>query len=302
MVTLDTETTFNILNYNRSVIEMFYKNDSVNITNSEIHSHLFKLRIKPVTHNGTLNTSSILNVIPFSEFINCAMDSSQGLHGFLDLDDDRIIELRTMKGVYNDQSVIFLTFVDCSLAKRLESAKVESKNKTLTMSAISHELRTPVTAILGCLESIEKIIPPEGQVHTELAKNSCHMLCYQINDLTDYGKVADSKLVLDKCKVDLNEIIDECISFVEFQAKKNKLILEHLKMETSPKNVWANPRRLKQVLLNLLTNAIKFTTCGRVQVITETVNSEILITVKDTGVGIKEIGRASCRERVSSPV
>lgn len=285
---IDRNADFNVISYNHGVIQILFSDFQTEPDSTTFKTRLSKMIIRPIIPEKGASKPKIESAVSFHDFLNYAKEANQSVHGYLELPDDRIIEIRIMKGFYNNHQTFFLTFIDCSLAQRLEKLKTESQYKTMTLSMVSHELRTPVNAILGSLENIKSHIPPEGQVYIELAKNSCYMLSYQINDLTDYGKVSNSKLILDKSKVSLDETLKECISFVEWQAKNKKLVLEHTKGFRSPKTIWANSRRLKQVLLNLLTNAIKFTERGKVSIISEATDTEVKLTVKDTGTGIKE--------------
>ncbi len=107
----------------------------------------------------------------------------EGGRVFMELS-DKVIEVRARRGPFEGKESVFLTLVDCSLAQRLEKVKAESHYKTMVMSTVSHELRAPVSAVLGCLENISGYIPKEGQEYLEIAKNSCCMLSYQINDMT----------------------------------------------------------------------------------------------------------------------
>ena len=239
--------------------------------------------MRPVDVNSQLAAQ-----VSFVDFVEEFQFSGGKAHAFLEIYDDQSIELKIMKGIYENQNALFITFVDCSLAQKLEKAKSENRYKTLIMSTVGHELRTPVNAVLGSLEAITPYIPPEGQTYIEIAKNSCHMLSYQINDLTDYGKVSDAKLVLSKMNIDVEEIITECISIASWQAKSKKLEVKYFKSTKPIKNISNDPRRLKQVLLNLLSNAIKFTQKGGVKVKAKQSEDGIKISVKDTGMGIKE--------------
>jgi signal transduction histidine kinase len=136
--------------------------------------------IKQVADEDIKGLSSALTFRDF--MLKYRMDNGFNLC-FLELP-NRLIEVRIKKGIFEDQDAHFLSFVDCSTAQRLEKAKTENRCKTLIMSTVSHELRTPVSAILGSLEVIEQYIPPEGKEYLEIAKNSCNMLSFQINDLT----------------------------------------------------------------------------------------------------------------------
>lgn len=262
---LDKTEEHNIILYNSSFKNILPREFSFNADNNRIKDFLSELTVRPIVSDVTINNDNALDTIPFFRFVK-SFSNSLIHQGFLELSNDLLIELKIAKGIYEDAEIFILTFIDCTLAKKMEKLKWKSKQKTLTMSMISHELRTPVNSILGSLENIKNQVSPEVKVYLELAKNSCHMLSYQINDLTDYGKITNAKLILDKSKANLDELINECLSIVIWQAKDKKLKLKYIKTATSPEIIWTNPRRIKQVLLNLLSNAIKFTEIGRAHV------------------------------------
>eukprot|EP00826_Nyctotherus_ovalis_P016076 TRINITY_DN14633_c0_g1_i3.p1 TRINITY_DN14633_c0_g1~~TRINITY_DN14633_c0_g1_i3.p1 ORF type:complete len:482 (+),score=114.81 TRINITY_DN14633_c0_g1_i3:704-2149(+) len=246
------------------------------------------MKVKPILGGTAQDKEHVAGEVSLIEFLKEYCEAERSFRAFLEHSKDRLFELRVSSVVREGKKVPLITFVDCTLAHRLEKLKAESKVKTLTMSVISHELRAPVNAVLGCLENIQKYVPSEGKAYVELAKNSCYMLSYQINDLTDYGKITDSELILDKARISLEDTVNECISLVSSQAKGKRLAVKYVKTTTSPVNIWANSRRIKQVLLNLLTNAIKFTQRGKIEVISRSTDTEALISVKDTGLGIKD--------------
>jgi signal transduction histidine kinase len=286
VIIIDIDQDLKILEWNKIVNNFLPEHDPAVLPESVIKETMRSIRVKTISCDTTNN--QIPEGVPLLEFVSKYRNSTETLRSFFELTGNRLIELRVTKVIRGGKELPLLTFIDCNLVQRLEKLKAESQSKTLTMSVISHELRAPVNAILGSIESIKKHVPAEEQLHIDLVRNSCYMLSYQINDLTDYGKMSDSKLVLDKTRIDLDEIVDECISIVNLQAKGKKLTVEHIKTKDTPKTIWANQRRIKQVLLNLLMNAIKFTQKGKVEVISRTTNTEVLISVKDTGLGIKK--------------
>ena len=158
--------------------EMEFK--TKNLNESGMKSILLDQYIKLVSDDDNKELSSQMT---FKNFMAKYKEDSNNNHCFLELP-KRLIEVKVKNGIFQDQEAHFLSFVDCSTAQRLEKAKTENRYKTLIMSTVSHELRTPVNAILGSLEIIDKYIPEEGQEYIDVAKNSCHMLSYQINDLT----------------------------------------------------------------------------------------------------------------------
>lgn len=287
-VVIDIEKDLRILEWNRVVNDMLPECCSTVSSLSVMKEAIRHMQVKPILGGTVQSKEHVVGEVSLIEFLKDYCEAERSFRAFLEHSVDRLFELRVSYVVREGKRVPLITFVDCTLARRLEKLKAESKVKTLTMSVISHELRTPVNAVLGSLENIQKYVPSEAKVYIELARSSCYMLSYQINDLTDYGKITDSELVLDKARVGLEETVNECISLVSSQAKSKRLAIQYVKTKTSPVNIWANSRRIKQVLLNLLTNAIKFTQRGKVEVISRSTDTETLISVKDTGLGIKD--------------
>jgi len=106
--------------------------------------------------------------------------------------------------------------------------------------------------------------------------------------------MADSKLVLHKSLVDISQTIAECIDLLNCQAESKGLQLIYQENPSAPEAIWADPRRLKQVMLNLLTNGIKFTEKGSVSILVteaeplENMRKTVAISIVDTGVGIRK--------------
>ena len=274
--------SFEIIEYNKSIVEILLKMPFSDDLHSQLKNSLEKKMAKPILGESKTSTE-----IPLDVFIKDHIN--ENAHCLIEVSSDMLLELKLQRGVYRDHSILFMIFIDCTLATRLEQAKAESRYKTITMSIVSHELRTPVNAILGSLETITQYVPPEGQEFIELAKSSCYMLSFQINDLTDYGKVSDEKLAIDKTRMLLDEAVSECMSYVMCQIRSKGLTLNYIKNPSRPKFICANPRRFRQVLLNLLTNAIKFTEAGPIDIKpkVDMEKCELRLSVKDSGVGIK---------------
>lgn len=112
-------------------------------------------------------------------------DRGSNVHESYFLDQsDALIELRVNKVTFEGKKAKIISFIDCSSAQRLEKAQTESKYKTFLIATISHELRTPINAVLGTLEMIRQYVPAESMKYMEIAKESCNMITFHINDLT----------------------------------------------------------------------------------------------------------------------
>ncbi len=175
----------------------------------------------------------------------------------------------------------------------LESAlKVESaaRSKTDFLANVSHEIRTPMTAILGYAELLQK----EGEVSKEEAvevisvinKNASHLLGL-LDEVLDVSKMESGKFDLVKEKVDLKNFLEGTFQLLSLKAEEKGIELLFESDGVIPEYIEVDPKRLKQVLFNVIGNAIKFTSKGYVKVSTGLLRSDKLqFTIQDTGCGI----------------
>ena len=157
------------------------------------------------------------------------------------------------------------------------------------LANMSHELRTPLNSILGfsqlLLEGDGGVLSQDQRQDVDIiAQNGQHLLAL-INDLLDISKLEAGKAQLHRGEVDVEPLISECVESVRSLTKPKKL---ELTASVSPEvgRVFADGPKLKQVLLNLLGNAIKFTDSGSVRVTAERQGAELRISVRDTGIGV----------------
>ncbi len=186
------------------------------------------------------------------------------------------------------------------LMKELEAAKQESAQKSQFLANVGHELRTPLNAIIGFSEVMrdQRLGPIENSKYRQYAKDihhSGHLLLSLINDLLDLSKVQAGKLKLDFADINLRTIVEQCVRLVQPQAQKKEI---RMRLDVPPvlPLVKADARSLEQVVLNLLTNAIKFTQpSGEVAISIATgKDGKLDLRVKDTGIGMSpdELERA----------
>lgn len=159
---------------------------------------------------------------------------------------------------------------------------------------ISHELRTPLNGIMGMVEMLEKSpdLPEPEREMTQLAKRSAETLMGLINDILDYSRLEGGKLEVESIPFNLKEEIDSLIKEFLPEAREKKIIVTTAFDEPLPVDFIGDPVRIRQVLSNLLNNAIKFTPFGTIQIATskaKTVNGgpAIKFCIKDSGIGIK---------------
>ncbi|MGB0683707.1 MAG: sensor histidine kinase [Magnetovibrionaceae bacterium] len=153
-----------------------------------------------------------------------------------------------------------------ALSRQAESAKTANQAKSEFLAHMSHELRTPLNAILGFSEIIQaQVFGPVGNQRyldyvSDIHSSGTHLLAL-INDLLDLSRIEAGKFVLQEDQVDLSSIISECTHLMKPKADEGSLRLS-VDLEENLPNLLGDERRLRQVLLNLLGNAVKFTPEG----------------------------------------
>lgn len=177
---------------------------------------------------------------------------------------------------------------EIELAQAREAAEEASRTKDLFLATMSHELRTPMNAILGfgqMLEIDDQLNEDQQENVHEVLKAGRHLLDL-INDVLDLAKISAGHIEVSLESVAVNDVLQECEQLIQPLALSHQITLEI--NSPAPVLVQADRIRLKQVLLNLMTNAIKYNKpAGRVRVSVDTqANDQVRIQVSDTGHGI----------------
>jgi len=201
------------------------------------------------------------------------------------------LELRAKRILWKEQSALLLTLRDATLLIKLEQMEAEDRCKTAMLRSVSHELRTPSNAILSY---VDEIFAEEGEFLSNRSKEnlkvieiSSKSLLSLVNDLLDYSRILAGAFSIYKEPFKVRKVLKECIKIFEIQAKKKGIALILRIDPTLPTKVYTDHKRLTQIILNLVSNALKFTKQGYIEVCA-TFNSKFLlgISVKDTGIGI----------------
>ena len=179
---------------------------------------------------------------------------------------------------------------NCALLEAKETAESADRLKSAFLATMSHELRTPLNSIIGftgiLLQGLAGPLNPEQLKQLGIVRDSARHLLALINDVLDISKIEAGQLEVNPAPFDLRASIGKVVAIVRPLAEKKNLAL---RVELAPEidACVSDPRRIEQVLLNLLHNAIKFTERGEVALAANLADGKLRISVADTGIGIR---------------
>lgn len=207
-----------------------------------------------------------------------------------------------VKEVFNGKPCLIETFIDIREQKNVENALVHAKQqaelasvaKSEFLAAMSHEIRTPLNGVIGFSDILLKTeMTKKQKEYLNHVKISAHSLLDLINDILDFSKIEAGKLDLNPEVIDVNMLVQNVMNILSYRFTEKQIDSRITIASNVPQYIIADPIRLRQVLINLVGNALKFTDTGEVElaVHVQSVNvktSEVVITfsVRDTGIGI----------------
>jgi signal transduction histidine kinase len=174
----------------------------------------------------------------------------------------------------------------------VHNAQASSQAKSEFLANISHELRTPMNGVIGMLDiALERELNPEVTEQLQTAQRCSYSLLSLLNDILDLSKIEAGKMTLEKIPFDLRALLTDCVKAHQRKATENSVTLRLEISPDLPESIAGDPLRIRQVVANLVSNAVKFTEHGSVAItaggkFVEQGKFELKISVEDSGTGI----------------
>nr|WP_249729679.1 ATP-binding protein [Chelatococcus sp. YT9] len=279
-----------ILSLNRSAEALFGYDEG------DVAGEFFTLLLAPESHVIAVDYLEGLKAGGVASVMNDGREVvgrvRQGGHSPLTITMGRVSEPPNRKFCVVARDMTAFKKAEADLMKAKRAAEEASAQKSDFLAKISHEIRTPLNAIIGFAEVMqEERFGPIGNERYKEYLNDIHVsgghVISLVNDLLDLAKIEAGRLDLNFASVNLNEVVAGCVALMQPQASRSRIVL---RTSLAPKlpPVVADERAMRQVVLNILSNAVKFTDAGGQVIVSSalTDRGEIALRVRDTGIGM----------------
>jgi len=176
-------------------------------------------------------------------------------------------------------------------------AKQSEQAKSAFLAAMSHELRTPLNGVIGASQLLaDGELPSKKMELVNVVMQSSETLLELINNVLDLTRLDSNTIELESLSVDLRDLTEKTVAPLSFQSREKNVNFSLVVEDDIPNYVYGDPTRLRQIILNLVGNAVKFTNAGEISVILDTALDRIRLRISDTGIGISKQAQASLFE------
>ena len=241
---------------------------------------------------------------PVNRIVETSRKIAEGNYQF-QVPEENVIEFQLISEA-SSAAVRAINERDLELKRQIAKAEQATKAKSNFVSTMSHEIRTPLNAIIGLTElTLDSDLTGEQRDNLETAKLSADSLLSIINDILDFSKIEAGKLELEMVEFSLLDVLNECEKILSLSAKKKNLNFRFYYRQDENYTYRGDPFRLKQILLNIINNAIKFTSeQGDVSVHLSVLDKSsasalIRFEIQDTGIGIDKAKKENLFEAFS---
>jgi len=212
----------------------------------------------------------------------------------------KTVIFRSTTTIYDNQLMFLSLLIDITerkrneedLRKAKESAEIANKTKSEFLATMSHEIRTPINGILGMLSLTSNTpLSEEQKKYMTMARTSCEYLANVVESILDYSRIEAGKIEIENVDFDLYKLMNQVLEEFKIKADEKKLNISLKIARDVDKYINGDVNKLKQILVNLVNNAVKFTEKGSVEIEVEKNNDlcdkiELKFIIKDTGIGI----------------
>ena len=187
-----------------------------------------------------------------------------------------------------ERQIVERSRVNTELLSAKERAEEAARIKTQFLANMSHEIRTPMNGVMGMIGLVlDHELDPQDREHLVIAQNAAQALVVILNDILDLSKIEAGKMTFEAVDFDLRRMIDDALGIFNSAALDKNLALGVDFAPDCPRWVRGDPVRLRQILINLVGNAVKFTAAGSVRLVLTACPGNILrFAVVDTGIGV----------------
>ena len=195
-------------------------------------------------------------------------------------------EWRAHKISWESQTCVMLSLRDVTKILEYERVSAEINSKNLIIRSISHEFRTPINCINLIIDEIMPGLQKETREKVGFIKTSTELLLIQLNDVIDYSDLSSNKFLVYDSEVNLKKELSHCIDMIKYQSEYKGLKLVCKIDPLIPDKLLIDGYRVQKIVINLLSNALKYTSNGSIELYAINKGKSISIGVKDTGIGI----------------